>query len=137
YYKANTTDLLLNRTISGTTGFEVSRFNVGELENQGLEAALTAYLVEKNDLGVAVGLTFSRNRNKVIALTGELDENGEEIDIISDGRRLSVGESINNIWLPLYDGIYQEGDNIEASGNPLAQPGDVRVVDQDGNGQID
>src|SRR5690606_1938354 len=35
------------------------------------------------------------------------------------------------------DGIYQEGDNIEASGNPLAQPGVVRVVDQDGNGQID
>src|SRR5690606_21775187 len=53
------------------------------------------------------------------------------------GRRLSVGRSINNIWLPQYDGIYQEGDDILNSGNPLASAGDVRVVDQDGNGAID
>src|SRR5690606_13280400 len=41
FYKANTTDLLLDRAISGTKGFAVSRFNVGELENKGLEASLT------------------------------------------------------------------------------------------------
>ncbi|SMG09699.1 TonB-linked outer membrane protein, SusC/RagA family [Marivirga sericea] len=138
YYKANTTDLLLDRAISGTTGFQVSRFNVGELQNQGIEAAVTSYILERDDIGWTLGVIFSRNVNEVISLTGELDENGEEIDINdTSGRRLSVGESINNIWLPKYDGIFQEGDDIAASGNPLAQPGDVRVIDQDGNGQID
>src|SRR5690606_7354682 len=73
-----------------------------------------------------------------ISLTGETDDNGNPIDITdSSGRRLSIGQSINNIWLPKYDGIYQVGDDIAGSGNPLAQPGDVRVIDQDGNGQID
>src|SRR5690606_16501467 len=66
------------------------------------------------------------------------DENGKEIDINdTEGRRLSVGQPNNNLWYPKYHGIYQVGDDIEASANQLAQPGDVRVVDQDGNGQID
>lgn len=138
YYKANTTDLLLDRAIAGTTGFNVIRFNVGELQNQGVEASLNTNFVRKENFSWTMGLIFSKNRNEVISLTGETDENGNPIDINdSSGRRLSVGQSINNIWLPKYDGIYQEGDDIASSGDPLAQPGDVRVVDQDGNGQID
>lgn len=139
YYKANTNDLLLDRSIAGTTGFNVIRFNSGELQNQGIEASLTSNIIRKENFSWSLGMVFSRNRNKVISLTGELDDNGNPIDItdIASGRRLSVGQSINNIWLPKYDGIYQEGDDIAGSGNPLAQPGDVRVVDQDGNGQID
>lgn len=138
YYKANTTDLLLDRSIAGTTGFNVIRFNSGELQNQGIEASLTSNIIRKDDFSWSLGLVFSRNRNKVISLTGETDDNGNPIDITdTSGRRLSIGQSINNIWLPKYDGIYQEGDDIAGSGNPLAQPGDVRVVDQDGNGQID
>ncbi|MEC8831469.1 MAG: TonB-dependent receptor [Bacteroidota bacterium] len=138
YYKANTTDLLLDRSIAGTTGFNVIRFNSGELQNQGIEASLTSNIIRKDDFSWSLGLVFSRNRNKVISLTGETDDQGNPIDITdTSGRRLSIGQSINNIWLPKYDGIYQEGDDIAGSGNPLAQPGDVRVIDQDGNGQID
>lgn len=138
YYKANTKDLLLDRSISGITGFNVIRFNVGELENQGVEASLTTNIIRKENLSWSLGMVFSKNQNKVISLTGEVDDAGVPIDITdSSGRRLSVGQSINNIWLPQYDGIYQVGDDIAGSGNPLAQPGDVRVVDQDGNGQID
>jgi len=138
YYHAVTSDLLLDRAIAGTTGFDVIRFNVGELENKGLEASLVTNIVKGKGLNWSVGTVFSKNRNKVLSLTGQLDDEGNQIDITgTDGRRLSVGQSINNIWLPQYDGIYQEGDNIADSGNPLAQPGDIRVIDQDGNGQID
>lgn len=138
YYYAKTSDLLLDRSISGTTGFNVIRFNVGELENRGVEASLITNLIRRDEFNLSVGMIFSRNRNKVLSLTGEVDDEGNPIDITDTfGRRLSVGQSINNIWLPKYDGIYQEGDNIAESGNPLASPGDVRVVDQDGNGQID
>jgi TonB-linked SusC/RagA family outer membrane protein len=138
YYYAKTSDLLLDRSIAGTTGFNVIRFNVGELENKGIEASLITNLIRRDEFNLSVGMVFSRNRNKVLSLTGELDDEGNQIDITDTfGRRLSVGQSINNIWLPKYDGIYQEGDNIAESGNPLARPGDIRVVDQDGNGQID
>ena len=138
YYKANTTDLLLDRSIAGTTGFNVMRFNAGELENRGIEASLTSNIVRNDSFKWSLGLIFSQNRNEIISLTGERDENGRPIDMTDTwGRRLSVGQSINNIWMPKYDGIYQVGDDIASTGNPLAQPGDVRVVDQDGNGQID
>jgi len=138
YYYAKTSDLLLDRAIAGTTGFNVIRFNVGELENKGIEASLITNLIRRDEFNLSVGMVFSKNKNKILSLTGELDDEGNPIDITDTfGRRLSVGQSINNIWLPKYDGIYQEGDNITESGNPLAQPGDIRVVDQDGNGQID
>ena len=138
YYKANTTDLLLDRSIAGTTGFNVIRFNVGELQNEGFEASLNTNFISTENLRWTLGLIFSTNKNEIISLTGETDDNGNPIDVTdSSGRRLSIGQSINNIWLPKYDGIYQVGDDIAGSGNPLAQPGDVRVVDQDGNGQID
>lgn len=138
YYYAKTSDLLLDRAIAGTTGFNVIRFNVGELENRGIEASLITNLVRQKDFNWSIGMMYSRNRNKILSLTGELDDDGNQIDITdSFGRRLSVGQSINNIWLPQYDGIFQEGDDIAGSGIPLAQPGDIRVIDQDGNGQID
>lgn len=137
YYKANTTNLLLDRAIAGTTGFNVTRFNVGEIENKGFEATLITNILNKEDLKWSLGLTFSTNDNKVLALTGEVDSEGKPIDISGSTGRLSVGRSINNIWLPKYDGIWQEGEDIVSSGTPLAQPGDVRVIDQDGNGQID
>ncbi|GAA4268801.1 SusC/RagA family TonB-linked outer membrane protein [Hyunsoonleella aestuarii] len=138
YYKSNTKDLLLDRSIAGTTGFAVTRFNVGEIENKGFEVTLNTNIIRKNDLRWSVGLAISSNNNKVIALTGETDNEGNPVDIpLGDGRRLSIGQSINNIWLPKYDGIFQEGDDIAGSGTPLASPGDIRVIDQDGNGQID
>jgi len=139
YYYAKTSDLLLDRSISGTTGFDVTRFNVGEIENTGVELSLVANVIRsQSGFRWSVGANIASNRNRILALTGEVDGEGKPIDITdSSGRRLSIGQSINNIWLPLYDGIWQVGENIAESGTPLAQPGDVRVIDQDGNGQID
>lgn len=139
YYYAKTSDLLLDRSISGTTGFDVTRFNVGEIENTGVELSLVANVIRsQSGFRWSVGTNIASNRNRILALTGEVDGEGKPIDITdSSGRRLSIGQSINNIWLPLYDGIWQVGENIAESGTPLAQPGDVRVIDQDGNGQID
>lgn len=138
YYKANTTDLLLDRSIAGTTGFNVMRFNAGELENRGIEATLTTNIVRNENFRWSLGLIYSQNENEIISLTGERDDDGNPIDMTDTwGRRLSVGQPIYNIWQPKYDGIYQVGDDVASTGNPLAQAGDVRVIDQDGNGMID
>lgn len=138
YYNANTNDLILGRSTPGTSGFAFTLFNIGELENKGYEASLTTNLIRKKDLNWSVGMNLSSNKNTVLALTGELDDNGNPIDIAQQGgSRLSVGQSVNNIWLPEYGGIWQEGQDIANSGTPLANPGDIRVIDQDENGQID
>lgn len=136
-YQANTTDLLLDRSIASSTGYDVIRFNVGELQNRGIEFTLNGSLFTTDDFSWDASFMASSNKNEVISLTGERDSEGNFIDIPSSSGRLSIGQSINNIWLPQYDGIFQEGDDIAGSGIPTAQPGDVRVIDQNEDGQID
>ncbi|WP_142783402.1 SusC/RagA family TonB-linked outer membrane protein [Changchengzhania lutea] len=141
YYKANTKDFLLDRFVPGITGFSVTRFNIGEVQNEGFEATLNTNIIKKTDLQWSVGVIFSTNDNKVLKLTGELDEDGIPLELPYTGPnfqqlRLKVGEPINNIWLPQFDGIWQVGDDLTViSPNPL--PGDVRVIDQNGDGIID
>lgn len=146
YYKTNTTDLLLDRQLNPSSGYSVTRFNVGELQNSGMELTLNGSIAQTKDLSLDLGVTWSANTNEIISLTGETQvdpETGETyfIDIVdSSGRRLSIGQSINNLWLPEYDGIYQESDFL--AGNPItpevgAKPGHIRVVDRNGDGLID
>ena len=146
YYKANTNDLLLDRQLASSTGFNVTRFNVGELQNQGLELSLNSILIDKNDISFDLGIMWSKNKNEIISLTGETQVNPETgneyyIDITdSSGRRLSIGQSINSLWQPEYDGIYQEADLLP--GSPVvaeigAKPGHIKVIDQNNDGLID
>ena len=97
-------------------------------------------VAQSKDLSLDLGLTWSSNKNEIISLTGETQvdpDTGETyfIDIVdSSGRRLSIGESINNLWLPEYAGIYQESD---LDGSPItpelgSKPGNIRVIDQNG-----
>jgi TonB-linked SusC/RagA family outer membrane protein len=146
YYKSNTTDLLLDRQLNPSSGYTVTRFNVGELQNTGVELMLNGSIAQTKDFTLDLGLMWSTNSNEIISLTGETQvdpETGETyfIDIVdSGGRRLSIGQSSNNLWLPEYAGIYQESDFL--AGSPItpelgAKPGYIRVVDQNGDGVID
>ena len=145
YYKTNTTDLLLDRQLNPSTGYSVTRFNVGELQNSGVELSINGSVIQSKDLNFDLGINWSTNKNEIIALTGETQinqETGEEyfIDIIdSSGRRLSIGQSINNLWMPQYAGIYQAADFLP--GSPIvpvtgAKEGSIRVIDVDGDGDI-
>ena len=146
YYKSNTTDLLLDRQLASSSGYTVTRFNVGELQNTGLEVTLNNSLIRTKEVNFDLGLIWSTNNNEILSLTGETQINpqtGEEyfIDITdSSGRRLSIGQSINSLWMAEYGGIYQEADFLE--GSPItprvgAKPGHIRVIDQNQDGILD
>ena len=67
YYISNTRDLLLDVTVPGTSGFQSSLQNVGELENKGFE--LTVGTTQKfRKITWTGSFNFSTNKNKVIAL---------------------------------------------------------------------
>jgi TonB-linked SusC/RagA family outer membrane protein len=134
YYNTQTTDFLLDRLLSGVSGFSVTRFNIGEVENKGFEATLNADIIRGQDFQWSAGLTYSRNNNKITKLAGEVDSEGNPIDFVSQG--LYIGESINSINQKIFDGIWQEGDDIANSAQSEAMPGDIRVVDVNGDGDI-
>ena len=145
YYKTNTSDLLLDRQLASSTGFTNTRFNVGELQNTGVEITLNNSIISTKDFSFDLGLIWSTNDNEIISLTGETQvdpDTGEEyfIDINSSVGRLSIGESSNSLWIPQYAGIYQAADFL--AGSPItpeigAKAGHIRVIDQNNDGLID
>jgi TonB-linked SusC/RagA family outer membrane protein len=74
YFLRKSTDQIVNVTTPPSSGFTSMVSNLGEVENKGIEVALTAVPVElSNGLRWTMTHTFTRIRNKVIDL-GDLDE---------------------------------------------------------------
>ncbi|GEO03565.1 SusC/RagA family TonB-linked outer membrane protein [Adhaeribacter aerolatus] len=67
YYYSHRTDLLLNVPVPSSSGYSTSLQNIGALQNQGIEFAVaTDRKIGQGDF--TLGLNFSANRNKVLAL---------------------------------------------------------------------
>ncbi len=134
YYNTRTKDLLAQLSLRADIGYTRMLRNIGEVENKGLEFAVNGILVEKKDFSLNTGFTFSRNRNKIISLYGEYDDNGKELDDV--GNRWFIGYPKDVFFQFQPDGIWQIGENIVNSHQPTAQPGDVKVKDVDGDGLL-
>lgn len=68
WYDQHTTDLLLNRSISPTTGYGSQLGNFGELTNRGIEVLVRGLPVNKRNLQWTTSLTYSQNKNEVNGL---------------------------------------------------------------------
>ena len=74
-YKTNTVDQTILVNVSSASGFNSLRTNVGEVENKGLESYLKITPINTSTgLRVNLGMTYTLNRNKVIALSDQSDE---------------------------------------------------------------
>lgn len=74
YYNQVTTDDILNATISGSSGFDQTTINIGEMQNRGLELLLTARPVQTKDFNWNISFNMGINDNKVISLSEGIDE---------------------------------------------------------------
>ena len=137
-YQTNTTDLLLNVSISSVSGFETALQNLGEVENRGLEVALRTVNFD-GDFRWETEFNFSANQNEVISL------NEDNEPIFSSGsagiRHVTrVGDPIGSYYGYVVDGVYQDQGDIDSSPvdtqAPNAAPGDFKFRDVDGDGQI-
>jgi TonB-linked SusC/RagA family outer membrane protein len=73
YFVAKTTDAILNVTLPSTSGFQQRAINSAEITNKGIEAALTASIIEKRDFSYNMGINFTRIRNEVVKLAPGID----------------------------------------------------------------
>ena len=77
YYKQNVEDMLLAVALpysAGISGGNIVWQNIGDMENQGIEFNADAVLLDKA-FKWNLGLNFSTNKNKVLALDPESDAN--------------------------------------------------------------
>lgn len=113
FYKTNTINQTLPLKTSRTTGYRSKYVNIGEIENKGIELALTGTPVRRGDLSWEIGLNWSRNTNKVVSLGGDIEN--LEIAGLQGGVTINAreGESIGIIQGTDY--IYQDGKRVIGS----------------------
>jgi len=135
YYNSNTTDLLIRRAIPVMNGFTTVDDNLGKNHNSGLEIQLNSNNIRTKDFQWSSGLSFWRNRNKIITIYG-LDKNGDGNEDNDIANSYFIGKSLGAIYDYTFDGIIQQGDSnyIKTYGGV---PGDVKLKDLNNNGKID
>ncbi|MBO0593241.1 TonB-dependent receptor [Cellulophaga sp. E16_2] len=135
YYNTRTNDLLVLERLDPSSGYASKLTNLGEVENTGIEVTFNADIIRKEDLKVNLGLSYTKNNNKIISLYGkDADNDGIEDDDVLNRR--FIGEPINVFYQYEPTGIFQEGENIVNSAQPLALPGDIKLRDVNGDNVI-
>ncbi|WP_219223444.1 SusC/RagA family TonB-linked outer membrane protein [Pedobacter antarcticus] len=145
YFVINNSNLLMQRTLSTTTGFTNTIDNVGSLRNQGIEFNLNAQIISKTDLQWNFSANVSTYKNKITKLYGNVDAiynygGYTGVEIQREGN-LFLGESLNSIYTYKFDKIAQESDMARIAGidygGRTIRPGDIIPVDINGDNKID
>ncbi|MCH7412307.1 TonB-dependent receptor [Belliella sp. R4-6] len=134
FYNTNTRDLIVRRTIDSSLGYSSMFDNLGQVRNRGIELTFNYALIRDREFNWNISAMFTRNVNQIISISGELDEDGKPIDDLVN--RWFIGRSINNYFDYVFDGIWQNQEQISNGHMPSSQPGDVRVLDINNDGEI-
>jgi len=128
-YRAATSDLLMNRQLSGINGRSSILQNVGSTLNSGVEVALSTQILQDwHGLGWSTNITWSMNRNRIVSLFGF---NKDDV-----GNKWFIGQPISVYYDYQFGGIWQTADSVQMK-RYGRKPGDIRIVDQNNDGKID
>lgn len=154
YYEKYTDDLLQQRILPLSSGYDRMLVNDGAITNKGIEVTLDGTVYEKNDLSVNATAIYYRNRNEVTNL-GNAQESGNITDL-NTGMQfryfgnsiemfrgypnlLAIGQPVNVFYGYKTAGIVQTIEQGVEAGldGDLAQPGEFLYVDINSDGVID
>lgn len=153
WYKKSTKDWLVVAPVLGTSGADAPYINGGDVENKGYELMIS-WNDKAGDFNYGVTLSGAYNQNKITRLdnaegviTGAVNVLAQNTSYVS---RASVGHPIGYFYGYKTDGIFQNQSEVDAyvtaDGKPIMigsedgvfrRPGDVRFIDQNGDGVID
>ena len=133
-YRNVTDDLIVTRQLPNVIGFDNVIANLGEIQNQGIEFAVSSQNITKENFQWSTAFNFSVNRNKINELYGDLDENGNELDDLENER--FIGEATDVIWGREAVGIWQLDEAAEAAAYGVS-PGDFKIRDVNNDGLLD
>ena len=134
FFRANTNDLLLQRNLPSTSGYNSILQNTGSTQTQGVEFFVAANVINSpSSFKWNVSFNASRVSEEItnLALT---DEAGNPIDDV--GNSWFIGEPIKVFFDYEKEGIYQLDEVDLARDRENKVPGEVKIKDQDGDGLI-
>ncbi len=139
YYIKTTSDLLFSVNVPQTTGYSSSLRNIGKVENRGWEFSLKSVNLDQRPFQWTSEFNIAFNKNKVLTLDGRpefLSGSGIGHLQISNTVLLRVGESLGNFYGRQVEGIFQNQQEIDASAQKTAKPGDFKYKDLNGDDVI-
>ena len=143
YYIKTTKGLLERIPIPGHVGNDPPFANVGSVENRGVEMSLN-WRHFARDFRYSFGVNAAYNQNKMTKIGNEEGVlPGATYAVAGMVTRAELGLPIAYFYGFVTDGIFQNWNEVYQHLNqdgqmlqPLAQPGDVRFVDVNGDGVI-
>lgn len=142
YFNRKTEDLLVSPNVSGLLGTGASPVvNAGVVENKGFEFAIGYTDNVSDNFKYSIRYNVTAIKNEVLSVSGE----GEYLEGGSFGisqpaiSRMEAGYPLGYFIGYQTDGIFQTQDEIDAAAvtDIAPQPGDIKFVDQNGDGTID
>ena len=146
WYKKMTKDWLITGPQIAINGTNPAAINGGDVQNTGVELALTWNDRIGSDFRYNVGVNFATNKNKVTRIANDNHYINGPTGVLSQGTdyiyRAEEGKPIGYFYGMSYSGIWQNQDQIDdarAAGKAVldgAQPGDMIWDDWNGDGVI-
>ncbi|TKT88859.1 TonB-dependent receptor [Dyadobacter frigoris] len=141
YFDKRTKDLLKTMPIPLTLALGNPYVNAGEVQNKGIEAALSYKKTFSNGLKFSSTVVMTHIVNRITKL--------DVPEELTSPKAIKVGSAINSFYGYQMDGIYQLSDFDQVDGkytlkpgvvsvaNFTAQPGDTKYKDLNGDGVVD
>jgi hypothetical protein len=149
YYKKRTTNLLLAINLPTETGFQSALANRGTVDNAGFELGVDVRVLgggkgaRARDFSWRAGLNYATNRTRVVDLGGQQQLFADFIttDYNLPGTVIQVGQPLGAFYGFKGTGVIRDSAAAAAIttknfNNSAFRPGDMGVVDVDGDGVI-
>ena len=147
-YKKKNIGMLVRGIVPEVLGTSSPYTNIGDMETKGWEAML-GYRQQFGDWDVSVSANMSDSRNEITRYDGATTIY-ENLNSAEDGENI-VGKPINSFYLWETDGYLQTQADVDAyydslepggilpsqTSSSVLRPGDMRVVDSNGDGKLD
>lgn len=139
----NTNDMILSTPIPMYAGFWKPNTNAGSVRNSGAEISIN-HTNKIGNFNYNVGFNISYIKNEVTSIGGGDPIEGGNVSRVGNTTLTREGGEIGMFYGYQTDGLFNTEDElaswVNAKGTPI-QPnaglGDVKFIDQDGNGKID
>lgn len=133
WYLTKTSDLLYPRALPQSSGQSLVYQNIASTQNEGINITLSTVNIQSKNFKWSTTATFSHNSEKITDLI-----DGRDI-INAEENSLLIGSQVQSYYAYRKIGIWQTSDvPISTTLNNVAfKPGDIKVLDVNGDGKID
>ncbi len=102
YYTRRTKNLLMDRPLSMTTGFDKYLMNIGEVKNKGVELEIRSTNISNKNFSWSTVFNLGHNKNEIVRL------DGLQTEIISGSQIRKVGMPYRTFYLIEFAGVNPE-----------------------------